>query len=133
MIFHQNIIELAGQNENFRQVLKTGRHSQVVLMSLLPGEDIGNEVHETVDQILIFVEGNGTAEFNRSESDLSDTAPEPVERVDFKAGDLVFVDAGTWHNFTNTGSNPLKLYTIYSPANHPADRIQKNKPAVDDD
>ena len=86
MIFHQNIIELAGQNENFRQVLKTGRHSQVVLMSLLPGEDIGNEVHETVDQILIFVEGNGTAEFNRSESDLSDTAPEPVERVDFKAG-----------------------------------------------
>lgn len=120
MDFNFNIIELANQNDNFRKVIKTGKHSQVVLMCLLPGEDIGNEVHETVDQILVFVEGEGKAKVGDEEFDL-------------KPGVMAFVDAGAWHNFTNTGGAPLKLYTIYSPANHPADRIQKEKPAVDDD
>ena len=91
MVFHKNIIELAKQNENFRQVVSTGKHSQIVLMSLLPREDIGEEVHDAVDQI------------------------------------LVFVNAGVKHNFRNTGSTPLKIYTVYSPVNHPADRIQKTK------
>ncbi len=114
MTFHKNIVELAKQNDNFRQVVNTGKHSQVVLMSLLPGEDIGEEIHETVDQVLVFVEGNGEAVIEGEASPL-------------KEGDLVFVDAGTKHNFKNTGSAALKLYTIYSPANHPADRAQKTK------
>ncbi len=114
MAFHKNIIELAKQNDNFRQVVNTGKHSQVVLMSLLPGEDIGEEIHETIDQALIFVEGNGEAVIEGEASLI-------------KEGDLVFVDAGVKHNFKNTGSVALKLYTVYSPAEHPADRIQKTK------
>jgi mannose-6-phosphate isomerase-like protein (cupin superfamily) len=114
MSFHKNIVELTKQNENFRQVVNTGKHSQVVLMSLLPGEDIGEEIHETVDQALVFIEGNGEA--------VIEGVASPI-----KEGDLVFIDAGTKHNFKNTGTTALKLYTIYSPANHPADRVQKTK------
>ena len=114
MVFHKNIVEFAKQNENFRQVINTGEHSQLVLMSLLPGEDIGEEVHTTVDQILVFVEGNGEA--------VIEGVPSPII-----SGDLVFVNAGVKHNFKNTGSIPLKIYTIYSPANHPVDRVQKTK------
>lgn len=114
MVFYKNIIEFAKQNDNFRQVVNTGEHSQIVLMSLLPGEDIGEEIHETVDQILVFVEGNGEAVIEG-------------EVTPLKEGDLFFVNAGVKHNFKNTGSAPLKLYTIYSPVNHPADRLQKTK------
>lgn len=114
MIFHKNIIELAKQNENFRQVVNTGKYSQVVLMNLLPGEEIGEEVHDVVDQILIFVEGSGEAVIEGQSSSV-------------KEGDLVFVNAGIRHNFINNNSSPLKLYTVYSPANHPADRVQKTK------
>lgn len=115
-----NIIELTRENDNFRKVIKTGKHSQVVLMKLDPGEDIGNEVHENVDQILVFVEGEGKAKVGE-------------EEFDIKEGVLAFVEAGTWHNFTNTGNAAMKLYTIYSPANHPYDRVQKEKPAIDED
>lgn len=114
MVFHKNIINLAKQNENFRQVVNTGKYSQVVLMSLLPGEDIGEEVHKTVDQILVFIEGDGEAVIEGISS--------PIV-----SGDLVFVNAGVKHNFKNIGSTSLKIYTIYSPANHPADRVQKIK------
>lgn len=114
MTFHKNIIELSKQNENFRQVINTGKYSQVVLMNLLPGEEIGEEVHDVVDQILIFIKGSGEAIIEGQSS--------PI-----KEGDLVFVNAGTKHNFINNSSFSLKLYTVYSPANHPADRIQKTK------
>ncbi|MBI5401719.1 cupin domain-containing protein [Candidatus Wolfebacteria bacterium] len=120
MIFYFEIEKLTKENDNFRNVIKTGKYSQVVLMSLKPGEDIGNEVHETVDQILVFVEGEGKAKVGD-------------EEFEIKPGVMAFVDAGTWHNFTNIGTGDMKLYTIYSPANHPADRVQKDKPAVDDD
>ncbi|MEK7149581.1 MAG: cupin domain-containing protein [Patescibacteria group bacterium] len=119
-MFYFEIEKLAKENDNFRKVLKTGKYSQVVLMMLLPGEDIGNEVHETIDQVLVFLEGVGKAKVGE-------------EEFDIKPGVMAYVDAGTWHNFTNTGSMPLKLYTIYSPVNHPSDRVQKEKPAVDDD
>lgn len=114
MTFHKNIVELAKQNENFRQVVNTGKYSQVVLMSLLPGEDIGEEIHKTIDQILVFVEGRGEAVIEGVVSSI-------------KERDLVFIDAGIKHNFKNIGSTLLKLYTIYSPANHPANRIQRTK------
>ena len=84
-------------------------------MSLLSGEDIGEEVHETVDQVLVFIEGNGEA--------VIEGVASPI-----KEGDLVFVNAGVKHNFKNTGATALKLYTVYAPANHPADRVQKQKP-----
>lgn len=114
MSYHKNIVELAKENENFRQVVHTGKYSQLVLMVMKPGEDLGEEVHDSVDQALIFVEGNGEAVIEGESS--------PVG-----AGDLVFVDAGTKHNFVNTGTVPLKLYTVYAPPNHPADRVQATK------
>lgn len=110
-----NIIELAKENNNFRKVVETGNHSQVVLMCLKPNEDIGEEVHDENDQILVFVEGEGKAIIDGSESAISE-------------GDLFLVKSGAKHNFINTSpDNPLKLYTIYSPAHHPADRVQQTK------
>ncbi len=114
MPFHKNIVNLAKENENFRQVVHTGKYSQLVLMVMQPGEDLGEEVHDSVDQSLIFVEGSGEAVIEGESS--------PIQ-----AGDLVFVDAGTKHNFVNNGTVPLKLYTIYAPPNHPADRVQATK------
>lgn len=114
MTFHKNIVELAKQNDNFRKVVHTGKYGQVVLMCLQPGEDIGDEVHDTVDQALIFVEGSGKAIV-------------AGEEFSFAVGDLVFIDAGTRHNFINTGEGPLKLYTMYAPPNHPADRLQATR------
>lgn len=114
MTFHPNIVELARENDNFRKVVHTGKYAQVVLMCLQPGEDIGDEVHETVDQTLVFVEGSGKAVIKD-------------EEFTFGAGDMVFIDAGTRHNFTNIGTVPMKLYTIYAPPNHPADRLQKTR------
>ena len=110
-----NIVQLTKENDNFRKVVETGNHSQVVLMSLLPNEDIGEEVHEENDQILVFVEGEGKAIIDGEESTIEE-------------GDLFLVKSGTKHNFINTSSDsPLKLYTVYSPAHHPADRVQKTK------
>lgn len=114
MAFHPNIVELAKQNDNFRKVVHTGKYGQVVLMCLQPGEDIGDEVHDTVDQALIFVEGSGKAIV-------------AGEEFSFGVGDLVFIDAGTRHNFINIGEGPLKLYTMYAPPNHPADRLQATR------
>lgn len=114
MTFHENIIQLTKENDYYRKVINTGKYSQLVLMNLKPGEEIGEEIHDTVDQILIFIEGEAEA--------IIEGKPSKV-----KEGDLVFVNAGTKHNFKNVGSKNLKLFTIYSPPNHPADRIQKTK------
>jgi mannose-6-phosphate isomerase-like protein (cupin superfamily) len=83
-------------------------------MSLKPGEDIGLEVHKTIDQILVFVQGNGVANINGQNSTI-------------KEGTLAFVPAGTPHNFINTGDTDLKLYTTYSPPNHYAGTVQTTK------
>ena len=93
-------------NDNFRQVVFTGFHSQLVLMCLQPGEDIGMEVHSSVDQFFRFEFGEGKVVL------------EGVEYV-VKDGMAVVVPAGTNHNVINTSdTNKLKFYTIYSPANH---------------
>lgn len=100
-----NIEELTIANENFRQVLYTGPHSQLVLMSLKPGEEIGEEVHE-VDQFFRFERGSGKSIVDGSEYEVKD-------------GDCIIVPAGAKHNIINSSnSESLKLYTIYSPANH---------------
>jgi mannose-6-phosphate isomerase-like protein (cupin superfamily) len=112
--FHINILTAAKLNNNFRTVLATASHGQVVLMSILPNQSIGLERHE-VDQFLIFVEGTGTASLDGKEFPIN-------------PGELFLVPAGVEHNFTNTGTTAMKLFTIYAPAHHKQGFIQKNKP-----
>lgn len=111
--YHSDIEDLTTKNSNFRQVLFTAPHSQLVLMSLKPGEDIGLEVHD-VDQFFRVEKGAGKAIIDGEEFEVSD-------------GSAVVVPAGAEHNITNTGSEDLKLYTIYSPAHHPDGTIHKTK------
>lgn len=103
--YKANIEELTKQNNSFRKVLYTGEQSQLVLMSLLPGEDIGSEVHPDNDQFFRIDEGSGKAIINETEYEISD-------------GDAVVVPKGAAHNIINTGSESLKFYTIYMPAHH---------------
>ena len=101
-----NIEEIAKENNNFRQVLYTGKHSQLVVMSLKPGEEIGAEVHPDVDQFFRIDEGEGKTIIDGIENTIED-------------GFAVIVPAGANHNVINTSPDKdLKLYTIYSPANH---------------
>lgn len=101
-----NIGKAAEDNDNFRQVVYTAKHCQMVLMSLKPMEDIGEEVHETVDQFFRFEQGEGKVVLDGVEHEI-------------KAEYAVLVPAGTKHNVINTSdTTPLKLYTIYSPPNH---------------
>ena len=112
--YHGNIEEAAKGNENFRKVLFTGAHSQLVLMSLAAGEDIGMEVHNDVDQFFRVESGEGKAIIAGVEYPLTD-------------GTALVIPAGTEHNIVNTGGGSLKLYTIYSPANHPAGTVHATK------
>ena len=94
------------KNTDFRRVLYTGKHSQLVLMSLKPGEEIGSEVHRDVDQFFRFEAGNGKVVIDDVEHEISD-------------GDAVIVPAGAKHNVVNTSKRAnLRLYTIYSPPEH---------------
>lgn len=112
--FVGNIEEQTLANENFRQVLFTGSHAQLVVMCLHPGEEIGMEVHETVDQFFRLEEGEAKFIINDEESAAT-------------AAFAVIVPAGANHNVINTGAGKLKLYTIYSPPNHPPETIHKTK------
>jgi mannose-6-phosphate isomerase-like protein (cupin superfamily) len=110
------IEKLTEKNKYFRQVLFTGKYAQLVLMSLLPGEEIGNEVHKTVDQFFRIEKGDAKFVFNGKEEHLVED------------GDAVIVPAGTFHNVINTSdTKPLKLYTVYSPPNHPDGTVHKTK------
>lgn len=111
--YHAPLEQMTEANANFRQVLYTAPHSQLVLMSLKPEEDIGMESHQ-VDQFFRIESGSGLALIDGSEYSL-------------KAGDCVIVPAGAQHNITNTGSENLQLYTIYSPAQHPDGTIHATK------
>ncbi|MBM4446004.1 MAG: cupin domain-containing protein [Chloroflexi bacterium] len=103
-------------NDYFRQVLFTGRYAQLVVMCLQPGEEIGNEVHSNVDQFFRIEQGEAIFVFNQK------------ERHSAKNGDAVIVPAGTHHNVINSSSKTkLKLYTIYSPPNHPDKTVHKTK------
>jgi mannose-6-phosphate isomerase-like protein (cupin superfamily) len=103
-------------NDYFRQVLFTGEHLQLVVMCLQPGEEIGNEVHPTVDQFFRIEEGDARFVFNGKEEHL------------VHASDAVVVSAGTYHNVINVSSTqPLRLYTIYTPPQHPDGTVHKTK------
>jgi mannose-6-phosphate isomerase-like protein (cupin superfamily) len=105
-------------NEYFRKEIFTGEHLQITVMSLLPGEDIGSEVHATTDQFLRIEQGTGTAIINGQEYEVSD---------DF----AITIPAGQEHNVINTGEIPLKLYSIYTPPEHPVGTIHKDKAEAD--
>lgn len=101
-----NIENLTKTNPNFRRVLYTGQHTQLVLMTLQPREEIGLETHPTTDQFFRIEEGEGKIVINKEEQPIKD-------------GDAIIIPAGTPHNLINTSSKkPLKLYTLYSPPHH---------------
>lgn len=102
--FVQNIEDMTTKNEEFRRVLYTAKNCQIVLMALKPNEDIGAEVHK-LDQFFRVEEGIGEAVLDGVRTKIS-------------AGFAVLVPAGANHNIINTGSSPMKLYTLYSPPNH---------------
>ena len=113
--FVGDIEKLTLENEDFRRVIYTGQHSQLVLMSLKPKEDIGMEVHEIVDQFLRIEKGQGKAILNGEEHEIHD-------------GSAIVVPAGTEHNIINTSQTEyMKLYTVYSPAHHKDGTIHKTK------
>jgi len=99
------VVNLARENDEFRKVLWTGEKTQLVLMAIPEGGEIGGEVHEGHDQLLYFVAGSGLATIGEIESKVSD-------------GDVSIVPSGVFHNFRNTGSGMLKLFTTYSPPEH---------------
>jgi mannose-6-phosphate isomerase-like protein (cupin superfamily) len=108
------IATVAEQSADFRRVLWTGRHTQLVIMTIPPGGEIGQETHQNTDQLLTFVSGTGEAVLAGQVSAVAQ-------------GDLVAVPAGTAHNFRNTGANPLVLYTVYGPPEHAADTVHATK------
>jgi mannose-6-phosphate isomerase-like protein (cupin superfamily) len=113
--FKSNIEKDTLKNDNFRRVLYTGKNSQLVLMSLRPGEDIGEEVHETVDQFFRFEKGEGVVLIDGVKQKVAD-------------GDAVIVPAGARHNVINTSKTAdLKLYTIYSPPEHQDGVVRRTK------
>ena len=115
---HFTIANVAEKSDDFRRVLWTGEHTQLVIMTIPPDGEIGDEVHEGIDQILTFVSGTGEARVGGE--------TKPVE-----AGDLVVVPAGTQHNFVNTGPNPLVLYTVYGPPDHADGAVHRTKEEAD--
>ena len=112
--YHANVEQQARDNDNYRRVLFTGDKSQLVVMSIAPGDDIGQETHAHVEQTIVCVSGNGRLSLNGVESN-------------FGPGDVVVITPGAKHDVRNVGSAPLKLYTIYVPPNHIDQRVQATK------
>jgi mannose-6-phosphate isomerase-like protein (cupin superfamily) len=113
-----DVVTAARSNDAFRREVLTGEHSQVVVMTIPPGGEIGDEVHPDTDQVLSFVDGTGEA--------ILDGESSPVG-----PNDLVFVRAGTRHNFVNTGGSPLRLVTIYAPPEHEPGTVHQTKAEAD--
>jgi len=108
------------KNDNFRKVLYTGKNSQLVLMSLNPGEDIGEEVHKDTDQFFRVDSGKGQVIINDKSHDIKD-------------GFAIVIPQGAKHNVVNTGKEPLKIYSIYSPPHHQKDVVHKTKEEAEAD
>jgi len=106
-----NIEKMTLENNAFRNVFDTSDQMQLVFMSLLPGEDIGMEVHPHVTQFIRIEDGIGIAILNGKEYNVG-------------SGSAIFIPAGTWHNVINIGDRDLKLYTLYAPPNHPPETYE---------
>lgn len=118
--FAINIEEATKENNYFRSTLWTGKHYQLTLMSIDPGDDIGLEIHPDVDQFLRIEEGQGIVKMGNSQKHLD-------FQMKVHDGFAIFVPAGTWHNLINTGKGPIKLYSIYAPPQHPHGTLHKTK------
>lgn len=118
MAYTGDIIDRARDNDFFREVVATGPHSQVVVMAIPPGGEIGLERHSELDQVLVVVDGAGIAQIGND--------ARPID-----AGTLIQVPAGTLHNVVNAGSAVLRLYTIYAPPAHADGTIHRTKAEAD--
>ncbi len=113
MSFHLNLDEATRSNSFFRKELYTTDRTQIVVMSVEPGDDIGLETHD-LDQVLYFISGTGEYAVGN-------------DRGEVKPGDVVVVPAHTQHNFLNTGKEPLKLFTVYAPPDHAPGTLHRTK------
>ncbi len=117
--FHVSLEQATLSNDDFRRVLFTAKHMQLVLMTLQSGEEIGLETHDTHDQFIRVEEGEGKAIIGNEEFSLMD-------------GSAIIVPAGSQHNVINSGEKPMKLYTVYAPAEHPDGTVHHNKAEADE-
>jgi mannose-6-phosphate isomerase-like protein (cupin superfamily) len=115
-----DIEQVTLNNTTFRTVLFTGEHTQLTVMRLAPGEDIGREVHSHLDQFIRIEEGRARVELGRTEDVVDETH-------DVEPDWAVIVPAGIWHNVVNTGDGEVKLYSPYSPPEHPAETVHRTK------
>lgn len=118
--FATDIKEITMKNNNFRTALWTGEHLQVTLMCINPGESIGIEVHPCTDQFLAIEQGCGLVQMGNERNNLNFQAKVHESCV-------FIIPAGKWHNLTNTGDIPIKLYSIYAPPNHPRGTVHRTK------
>lgn len=116
--FVDDIEKLTTENDDFRRVLYTGKNLQLVLMSLRPGEEIGAEVHSDRDQFFRVESGQGDVQIDGNSSKIKDD-------------DAIVVPAGARHNVINTGSEPLRLYTVYAPPEHRDGTVHRTKAEAD--
>ncbi|GAB6637279.1 hypothetical protein BOVMAS10_05300 [Streptococcus uberis] len=121
-----NIEDYTKENENYRTTIWTGEKLQVTLMSIQPGDDIGLEVHKGIDQFLRIEEGNGLCQMGDAEDNLS-------FEQEVTDDDVILVPANTWHNVTNTGNQPLKIYSIYAGPDHVPGTIHKTHEDAEND
>lgn len=118
--YHGDLFAVARTNDDFRRVLSTTRHTQLVVMTIPPGGEIGSEVHEGIDQTLIAIEGSGTSVLDGEERP-------------FGAGYAVVVPQGARHNFVNTGAEPLRIVTVYGPPDHRPGTVHHTKVDAEQD
>ncbi|KMK75205.1 cupin domain-containing protein [Alkalihalobacillus pseudalcaliphilus] len=115
-----NINQATKQNNTYRTSIWTGQHLQATLMSIPVGDDIGLELHPDTEQFLRIEQGQGVVQ-------MGDRADQLTYAQHIGEGFAIFVPAGKWHNVTNTGQIPLKLYSIYAPPHHPSGTVQQTK------
>jgi mannose-6-phosphate isomerase-like protein (cupin superfamily) len=118
--YHANLFGEARDNEDFRRVLHTTKHVQLVVMTIPPGGEIGEEVHDGIDQVLLALSGSGTSVLEG-------------QKRPFARGDVVIVPEGTRHNFVNNGSEPLRIATLYGPPDHAPGTVHHTKADADRD
>jgi mannose-6-phosphate isomerase-like protein (cupin superfamily) len=111
-------------NDTFRTVLFTGAHLQMTVMCLQPGEEIGVEKHDDLDQFIRIEQGSGQVQMGPAKDDLSEVR-------DVEDDWAAIIPGGTWHNVVNTGSGPLRLYSIYTPPEHPDGTVHATKAEAD--
>lgn len=113
------------ENDTFRTVLFTGAHLQMTVMCIQPGEEIGVEKHDDLDQFVRIEQGSGQVQMGSSKDDLSEVR-------DIEDDWAAIIPGGTWHNVVNTGTEPLRLYSIYTPPEHPEGTVHQTKADADE-